>query len=73
MEALLTPPQLAEHLNVPVQSLAQMRYEGKGPKYIKIGGRVRYRSSEVAAWLDECTRSGTATMESTSYVGRSGW
>lgn len=58
--ALLTPAQLGEHLGLTVGALAQMRYRGNGPKFIKLGGKqVRYRESDVQAWLDQQTRDRT--------------
>ena len=37
-----TPEQMAEHMGVTIGRLANLRSEGKGPKYVKRGGRVRY-------------------------------
>lgn len=57
---LLTPAQLGEYLGLTVGALAQMRYRGNGPKFIKLGGKqVRYRESDVQAWLDQQTRDRT--------------
>jgi len=51
---LLTPQQLAEYLQKPPKTLAEWRSRGVGPKYLKPGGHdVRYRLSDVEAWLDE--------------------
>jgi predicted DNA-binding transcriptional regulator AlpA len=36
-------------------ALAQWRYLGKGPKFIKLGRSVRYRASDVDAWLNQQT------------------
>ena len=36
--------------------LANMRYMGTGPKFVKVGRSVRYRSSDVEEWLDQQTR-----------------
>lgn len=52
-ERLLTPAQLAEHLGVSVATIYQWRYRSEGPPGFKVGGRVRYRRSDVDAWLDE--------------------
>lgn len=52
---LLTPAPIAEKLGVTVQALALMRHEGNGPTYVKIGRRVRYRMSDVEAWLNANT------------------
>ena len=59
MERLVTPEDLAELLLVTTGQLAQMRYLGTGPKYVKVGTRVRYSLSDVQAWLDEQRRART--------------
>jgi hypothetical protein len=61
---LLTPRQLSELLQVPMQTLANWRWRGEGPKFIKLGeGRtapVRYRPESVAAYLDAQQAGGDA-------------
>lgn len=51
----LTPRQLAEELDVSLQTLANWRWSGVGPRYTKLGdgrsARVRYRRADVDAWL----------------------
>lgn len=54
-EPLYSPPPIAEHCDLSVQALALMRHEGTGPAYVKVGRRVRYRMSDVEAWLDAHT------------------
>ncbi|WP_248762610.1 AlpA family transcriptional regulator [Pseudarthrobacter sp. SSS035] len=56
---LLTSTELAQKLHKTVSALAQWRYKGVGPKFIKLGGGVRYRASDVEAWLDAQTRTQT--------------
>jgi hypothetical protein len=51
---IATPKQVAEALNTSLMGLAQMRYRGTGPRFIKCGSRVLYR------WSDGLTTS-TAT------------
>ncbi|WP_315770188.1 helix-turn-helix domain-containing protein [Rhodococcoides kroppenstedtii] len=51
MNDLLTPAQCAEVLNMSVASLANMRYRGNGPVFVKIGGSVRYRRSDLDTYL----------------------
>lgn len=51
--ALATPADLAEYLGVPEATLAEWRYLGKGPRWMKIGRHCRYRWNEIDAWLDE--------------------
>ena len=39
--------QLAERWGISPRTLEQWRWQGKGPKYLKIGGRVVYRLQDV--------------------------
>jgi hypothetical protein len=41
--ALATPADIAEYLRTTTASLAQDRYKGTGPKFIKHGSGVLYR------------------------------
>ncbi|MFZ0716525.1 helix-turn-helix transcriptional regulator [Mycobacterium sp.] len=47
-----TPEEVAVYLKTTETGLAQMRYRGTGPKFIKRGSRVLYRWSDVTAYLD---------------------
>lgn len=50
---LLAPSEVAALIGVTVTALAQMRYERRGPDYIKISAQqVRYRASDVQEWID---------------------
>jgi len=42
------------------RSLERWRWEGKGPQYLKIGGRVVYRLEDIEAYEAEQLRSSTA-------------
>jgi hypothetical protein len=53
------PPQVADALGITEMALAQMRYRGTGPRFIKRGSRVLYRWSDVSSYLDEHTRERT--------------
>lgn len=47
-----TTEEVAEYLgDIPVKTLVQWRYKGTGPKYVRVGKHVRYRWSDVEAWL----------------------
>lgn len=59
MERLIAPEELAELLSVNTGQLAQMRYLGTGPEYVKVGTRVRYAMTDVRTWLDGQRRSRT--------------
>ena len=41
---------LAERWRVSTRTLEQWRWQGKGPRYLKIGGRVVYRVEDVEAF-----------------------
>ena len=58
-EELAIPAQVAEYLSVSVDSLRQWRYLGTGPKFVRVGHRIRYRWSDVVAWLDARTAAAT--------------
>lgn len=50
---LLTPEQVADILQIKVQTLAVWRCRRKdSPNYISIGGKVLYHESDVLAWLE---------------------
>lgn len=44
---------LAEEWGIPERTLAQWRYLDKGPKYYRFGRHVRYRRSDIEAWLKD--------------------
>ena len=54
-----TPREVAKLLHTTEAGLAQMRYRGTGPLFIRVGGRGRgkviYRWSDVNAYLDANT------------------
>jgi hypothetical protein len=45
---LAKPAEVAQYLRSTTSSLAQMRYRGEGPKFVRMGRRVLYRSSRTA-------------------------
>lgn len=49
---LLTPEQVAVRLSVSAKTVKNWRGKGTGPKSIRLSHtRVRYRQSDVEAWL----------------------
>lgn len=44
--------ELAEYLDVPVATVRKWRFEGHGPRSLKVGRHVRYRRADVEQWLD---------------------
>jgi predicted site-specific integrase-resolvase len=49
----LTPEQVAERYQVSPDSLKEWRYKGVGPKYLRIGKRVRNREADLLQWEQE--------------------
>jgi predicted DNA-binding transcriptional regulator AlpA len=49
---LLTADDVATHLGVPASTLANWRYQGLGPRYLRIGRHVRYDPVDVDAWIE---------------------
>jgi len=41
---------LGARWNIPPRTLSQWRYLGRGPRYYKFGGHVRYRDDDVVEW-----------------------
>ncbi len=52
-DKMLTREEVAEMLNVPAASLASWAYQGRGPRYFKVGKHARYRLADVEQWLTE--------------------
>ncbi len=49
---LISPAELAAYLDVPQQTVYVWRYEGRGPRAIKVGRHIRFRWSDVKTWLE---------------------
>ena len=47
---------LAARLGVSRSTLQSWRYSGRGPRWIKLGRLIRYRITDVDAFLDANTR-----------------
>ena len=54
-EKLITETDLAKRLQVSKKLLQKMRYEGNGPRYVKIGRLVRYQVKDIEAYLNAST------------------
>lgn len=51
MERLLTSKEVAEYLQVSVGTVNNWRQNDKGPRSTKAGRSVRYKESDVQAWI----------------------
>jgi len=50
---LLTLPEVAEQLGVPLGTLYAWRTRGRGPRGIRVGKYVRVRQADLDAWLEQ--------------------
>ncbi len=56
---LLTPPEAASYIGVSVDTLSVWRCTGRyNISYLKVGRLVRYRKSDLDAWLEKRTHGG---------------
>lgn len=51
LPGLLTPDTLAETLGVSTKTLDRWRRGGEGPAFVQVGASVRYRDTDVDAWI----------------------
>lgn len=66
---VLDPKAAASAMGLTVQTLARWRHEKKGPRYLKLGGAVRYTRAAIDTFLRESERTSTADHR-TSTSGR---
>jgi predicted DNA-binding transcriptional regulator AlpA len=58
-DPLLTPKELCKQVNICTKTLQRLELEGEGPRPIQItSSLVRYRQSDVDAWLASRVRTG---------------
>lgn len=50
-EPVLTLSELAVRLHVRLQTLYDLRSHGRGPRGFRVGRELRFRASEIEAWL----------------------
>jgi excisionase family DNA binding protein len=50
---LLTPAEVAERLRVSTRTLEFWRHQGRGPAFVRLGKRVRYRPEDLEQFIAE--------------------
>jgi len=55
IEPLLTLDDVVAYLGIPKNTLYRWRVDGHGPRAVRIGKHLRYRRTELEAWLDANT------------------
>jgi Helix-turn-helix domain len=53
---LLRPTEAARALGLHVQTLANLRHEGRGPEFVKIGAAVRYDADALREYCEANTK-----------------
>lgn len=64
---LLTNDQTADLLGVSRRTLPVWRVYGKGPKFVKLGTLVRYKRTEIEAWVAQHSHASTSSVGAQSY------
>lgn len=68
MSKFLNEIQLSELIQIKPSTLRKWRWEGKGPKFIKIGHRVMYSMLDITSYIDAQRRRSTADMGGNAHV-----
>lgn len=56
IEQVLSLSELCAHLHVNAQTIYDLRSQGRGPRGFRVGRELRFRISEIDAWLDRMER-----------------
>ncbi len=62
-ETYLTQTEAAELLRISPRTLERYRVAGSGPRFVKAGRRVIYRSSDIEAWTEANTFASTTQAD----------
>lgn len=57
----MTAKEFAEWRGISVKALAQERYRGQGPKFVKMGARVYYLPEHIKEYMEANVRETTVT------------
>jgi excisionase family DNA binding protein len=57
---MLATPQAANYVGLGKSTLDKARLNGNGPRYVKLGRRVLYDSTDLDTWLNQHRRSSTS-------------
>ena len=60
MQMLLTEAEQAQRWGISPKTLANQRWRGDGPPYVKLGRLVRYDPAKTDAWAAERERQSTS-------------
>ena len=69
-DTYMTPCEAAEYLRSSPSTLAKRRLFGGGPVFVRIGKAVRYRRSDLDAWMAGTARRSTSETSAMAAEGR---
>jgi excisionase family DNA binding protein len=55
-EGLVSEEWVAQYLGLHIVTIRKWRAEDRGPRWLKVGSRVRYRRADIEGWLVEQER-----------------
>lgn len=61
---LMDPTAVSQYLGVPIGTLANWRYQRRGPAFVRVGRHVRYRAEDVGEWLAMRAGGGESGLDS---------
>ena len=67
-ELQLTPEEVSALWNVSTTTLSQWRWNGRGPKFIKIGKIIKYRAVDLKIFERACIMKDTTSKRFTNYL-----
>ncbi len=57
---LLKEGEAAKILNLEVATLRRWRWSGRGPRFLKLGGAVRYELADIEAFIEASRKASTS-------------
>ncbi len=67
--SLLKESEAARILNVEIATLRRWRWAGKGPRFLKLCGAVRYDPADLEAFMREARRTSTSDDGTAAQAG----
>ena len=61
---LLSETEFSKKFGIPVKTIRCYRASGKGPAFIKLGARCRYREKDILDWIEQNKRTNTKRANS---------
>ena len=59
---LLSPKDAAKHLALSEKALEKWRCQGTGPRFLKLGNRIRYKLDDLIEWAEQTARTSTSNL-----------